>query len=165
MIFVALFCSAGQAATAVVECIADSAVGPANMGTARQLPLTGVMMRFRFEAIRNWKIGRAELHVHLAQGTQPPNLEIAVSQVPFRENEPVKLDLKKLQFLRHKTEGREEGWMSLGIEPSLVEMLASGKAITLVIRDRASAAATRFIDSRENNFTAAYLLVDGEKPR
>lgn len=148
----------------MVECVADSAF-TVDSGNAKQLPLTGVLMRFRFEAIRNWKVAKAQLHLHLAKGTLPPNLEIALSPAAWKENQPVKLDMKKLQFLRHKTEGLPEGWFQVEVEPSLVEILASGKATTLVLRDHTSAGATRFIDARENAFAAAYLVVDGESSR
>ena len=163
--FLGLFCCLTYGATAVVECVADAAIGTANSGNAPQLPLTGVVMRFRFEAIRNWKVSKAQLHVHMAVGKPPSDLDVAFADLAWQENQTVKVDLKKVRFLRHKAEGQPEGWIRLELEPSLVEMLASGKATTVVIRDRTSAAKSRLMNARESNFAAAYLLVEGEKPR
>ena len=122
-------------------------------------------MRFRFEAIRNWKVSKAQLRLHMAKGSVPANIEIAISPLVWKENQALKLDFKKLQFLKQKTESLPEGWFQIEVESSLVEMLASGRGTTIVIRDRTTAGTSRFIDARENAFAAAYLLVEGDNSR
>jgi len=160
LILLTFWCCFLQGATAVVECIADAGFAKGS-GKEKQLPLTGVVMRFRVEAIRGWKVSRAQLHLHTSAGSVPANVEIAVANVLWQEEDVTQIPEKKLQFLKKKTESLPEGWWKLDIEPSLIEMLASGRATVLVIRDRTSAGASRSIDSREKNFSAGYLLVDG----
>jgi len=162
LLIVALFCGVAQPATAVVECVADAVVGQ-DLGTAKEVPINGAILRYRFEAIRNLKVAKAQLHLHISKGTVPAQIEIAMVSTPWAEHEPIHFNEKKLQYLPHKVEGKEEGWIQIDVEPSLIELLAAGKGTGLLLRDRTRAGEARYMHSRENPFIASYLVVEGEK--
>src|SRR4051812_37632828 len=59
------------AATAYAECVDDAVIGaPAATKTPAAVPLsTGATFVFRVEPVRNWRIEKATLLIHVADGT------------------------------------------------------------------------------------------------
>jgi hypothetical protein len=154
-----------EAATALVECTADTALPlkAAKVDShAPELPLAQLLLTFRFEAIRDWAVSKATLHFHLASGSPPATLEFALLHEAWTERDPPRIDARKLRYLRRATKGEAEGWMTIELDGSLIEMLAGGKGTGVALRDRTTAGAARSIHSRESVHFAPYLIVEGQ---
>ena len=160
-----LFEVVAGAATAVVECTADRALDGKGDAHATELPAGGALLTFRFEAIRDWKVNKGDLFLHLEKGSVPARLELALVQAPWNERDALKMDVRKLNFLPQPVEGQPERWIRLAIPASILEMLAAGKGTGLAIRDRTSAGKDRVLHARESMHNGAYLIVDGAPPQ
>jgi hypothetical protein len=148
------------AETAMLECVSDTSI-PSTDGHAQELRLPQlIMMNFRFAVIRNWSVSKATLLLHVAGGGIPGHLEIATIGSEWDERAPVKLDLRKLQFLGYKVETKPEAWISIEVSPSLIELIANGQGHGLALRDRSSAR-EHVLHSRESVRFAPYLIVEG----
>ena len=155
--------------TAVLECTADTSIpikkgGLDWSGHATQLHLPDeVLLNFSFAPARNWAVTKATLLLHVASGAAPERLEIAVIQQPWDEESAPRLDLKNLRYLPAKIETKKDGWLAIGVEAPLVEMMAGGKGQGLAIREH-SGTREYFFHSRESLQYLPYLIVEG-KPR
>jgi hypothetical protein len=152
-----------RAETAMLECVSDTSI-PSTDGHALELRLPQlILMNFRFAVIRNWAVSKATLLLHVAGGGIPGHLEIATIGSEWDERSPVKLDLKNLQFLGHKVETKPDGWISIEVSPSLIELISNGHGRGLAVRDRSSSR-EHVLHSRESIQFAPYLIVEG-RPR
>jgi hypothetical protein len=163
---VTLSLGTASAATAMVECTQDTYLPakpgkPAVDGHAHVLSLsTAALLAFRFEAIRNWDVSKVTLMLHVASGGPPPRLLIAIIPDAWNERETPRIDPRRLKWITNEAEARPDGWISLQVPPSLVELLAKGKGDGLALRDK-STTAGRALNSREGGFTS-YLIVEGQ---
>jgi hypothetical protein len=149
--------------TAMLECVADTSI-PSTDGHAVELRLPqAILMNFRFAAVRDWAVTKATLLLHVAGGDPLRSLDIATINVMWDEKSAGSLDIKKLQFLGHKVESKPDGWVSIAVEPPLVELLTAGKGTGFAIRDRSTSRQHK-IHSRESVQFQPYLIVEG-RPR
>ncbi len=151
------------AETAMLECVADTSI-PSTDGHSVELGLPQViLMNFRFAAVRDWAVTKATLLLHAAGGEPLRFLDISTITATWDETRPATMDIGKLQFLSHKVENKPEGWISIDVTPTLIELLTAGKGTGLALRDR-SAAKIHVIHSRESVQYMPYLIVEG-RPR
>ena len=163
LFFAAWSGGAAYGETAMLECVADTSI-PSTDGHAVELRLPQViLMNFRFAAVRDWAVTKATLLLHVAGGDPLRNVDIATILVAWDEKPAGSVDIRKLQFLSHKVESKPDGWISIAVEPPLVELLTAGKGTGLAIRDR-SASRRHTIHSRESVQFMPYLIVEG-RPR
>ncbi len=149
--------------TAMLECVADTSI-PSTDGHALELRLPqAILMNFRFAAVRDWAVTKATLLLHVAGGDPLRMLDVATVVASWDEKAAGGVDIRKLPFLSHKVESKPDGWISIQVEPSLVELLTAGKGTGLAIRDR-STSRQHTIHSRESVQFMPYLIVEG-RPR
>lgn len=117
-------------------------------------------MNFRFAAVRDWVVTKATLLLHVAGGDSLRMMDVATIVAAWNERSTGSVDVRKLRFLSHKVEIRPDGWISIAVEPSLVELLTAGKGTGLAIRDR-STSRQHTIHSRESVQFMPYLIVEG----
>ena len=117
-----------------------------------------VLLNFQFSVIQGWRIKKAQLLLHVAEGGAPDRVGIATVASEWSETEP-KLNVSRLRFLRHIVEPHEEAWVRIEVAPALIELLAAGKGNGLVLRDYSGR--RRILHSRESGQYAPYLVVDG----
>ena len=147
----------------MLECVADTSLSSTD-GHAVELRLPqAILMNFRFAAVRDWAVTKATLLLHVAGGDPLRALDVATVPVGWDEKSAGGVDLRKLQFLSHKVESKPDGWVSIAVEPSLVELLTAGKGTGLAIRDRSTSRSHSF-HSRESVQFQPYLIVEG-RPR
>ena len=149
--------------TAMLECVADTSLSSTD-GHAVELRLPqAILMNFRFAAVRDWAVTKATLLLHVAGGDPLRALDVATVPVGWDEKSAGGVDLRKLLFLGHKVDSKPDGWVSIAVEPSLVELLTAGKGTGLAIRDRSTSRSHSF-HSRESVQFQPYLIVEG-RPR
>ncbi|HUS06943.1 MAG TPA: hypothetical protein VMZ52_11625 [Bryobacteraceae bacterium] len=151
---------AAGAATAMLDCTADSPLtGPPDAGP--QLPLNpGMLLNVQWQSVTGWRVSKATLLLHLAKGSVPAQLEVALVPNPWLDSKPPSIPEKRWKFLSQKTEPHPDGWVSLEIPPPLVELAAAGKGHGFAVRDRAPAK-NRWLHTRKSGQYAAHLLVEG----
>ena len=146
--------------TAMLECVADTSV-PSTDGHAVELRLPqAIFLNFRFAAVRDWAVTKATLLLHVAGGDSLRMVDVATIVAEWDEKSAGSVDVRKLRFLSHKVESKPDGWISIAVEPSLVELLTAGKGTGLAIRDRSTSRQHR-IHSRESVQFMPYLIVEG----
>ena len=153
--------------TAMLECVADISI-PSTDGHAIELRLPqAILMNFRFAAVRDWAVTKATLLLHVAGGDPLRMVDVGTIVTAWDEKSAgsvdIRLDIRKVQFLSHKVENKPDGWISIAVEPPLVELLTAGKGTGLAIRDR-STSRHHTIHSRESVQFMPYLIVEG-RPR
>ena len=151
----------------MLECVADISI-PSTDGHAIELRLPqAILMNFRFAAVRDWAVTKATLLLHVAGGDPLRMVDVGTIVTAWDEKSAgsvdIRLDIRKVQFLSHKVENKPDGWISIAVEPPLVELLTAGKGTGLAIRDR-STSRHHTIHSRESVQFMPYLIVEG-RPR
>ncbi|MEO8132120.1 MAG: hypothetical protein ABI822_33800 [Bryobacteraceae bacterium] len=147
----------------MLECTADTSI-PSTDGHSPELRLPqAILLNFRFAAVRDWAVIKATLLLHVSGGDPLRALDIATIPAAWDEKSTGSVDARGLLFLSHKVEAKPEGWISIAVEPSLVELLTAGKGTGLAVRDR-STSRRHAIHSRESVQFSPYLVVEG-RPR
>ena len=151
----------------MLECVADISI-PSTDGHAIELRLPqAILMNFRFAAVRDWAVTKATLLLHVAGGDPLRMVDVGTIVTAWDEKSAgsvdIRVDIRKVLFLSHKVENKPDGWISIAVEPPLVELLTAGKGTGLAIRDR-STSRHHTIHSRESVQFMPYLIVEG-RPR
>ncbi|HYI94011.1 MAG TPA: hypothetical protein VEX68_10745 [Bryobacteraceae bacterium] len=125
-----------QAENVILDCVGDGFSGGGEFLTSTsELRMPGYgLFAFRSWNVAGWRIDNATLFLHVAKGTPPSTVEVALVPLPWRESEPPKLEVGKLKFIPHDVSLEPQSWATVQIEPALIEELASGKAHGLVLR-------------------------------
>ena len=157
---VAILTAAPAAAqTAVLECVADTVVNGIDRGKMLEVHSSSrALLDFRFSAIEGWQIREARLMLHLAEGTAPVKIEVAVILGDWSESgqrsRPRLGPRRALPVSKH-----EQGWISVTVPPLLVEpsikRLAHGIAVWLP-------SGTIRLHARESLSWAPYLMASGQ---
>ncbi|MDX1980805.1 MAG: hypothetical protein SFV51_11085 [Bryobacteraceae bacterium] len=134
-----------QAASAVLNC------------TAGALAANGIMLfDFRAASVEGWKIDKAALMLHLAEGAAPRTVRVSSVPRSWTEQDAASaasaLFRRPARFGAYRATPAGQGWISVALDPALVEALASGRSFGLAI-DPAGAK----IDGARPIFTQPYL--------
>ena len=177
-----------QAGSALLECIGDTWIDAKRPDDAHSkdldLELAGkqklALMNFQFAVIRDWKVQRATLLLHLDDITPLKMLGVvpvsvrwneieatasrAAEKLPWDANGPLQTLLGKFDSnqanYRPVKEG-DLGWVEVDLPPSLIEDCAAGRShgFALFVRRRDGA---RLIHSRDTVRYAPTLKVEGQ---
>lgn len=131
-----------HAASAVLNCTAG-ATAP-----------NGIMLfDFRAASVAGWKIHKATLMLHLAEGSPPRTVRVSSVPRPWEEQDAASAVFRgPARFKACRATPAGQGWISVALDPALVEALASGRSFGLAI-DPAGAK----IDGARPIFTQPYL--------
>ena len=147
--------------TAVLECTADVGIGVKATGYEEQLGLQkGALLNFRFGVTRGWSVSKATLLVHIAQGETPQHVEIGFVSQNWTEQKPPEIG-RSVRFHRVKPAPQADRWMTIPLDPPLVELMIEGKMTGLVVRT--SRGQPLAIHSRQAHSFVPYLIVEGHK--
>lgn len=157
--FAACFAGLLSAESAILECTADGmTAGGLSETRSRELKMPGIVfVNFRTWNITKWEIQNAQLFLHLARGTAPKEVEIAVIPQAWAEVEPPKLDPAKLKWAAHAVEPEPQNWLSIQVDPKLIGELANTRGHGLAIRVKDPIV----LHSRESTTFVPYLIVAG----
>jgi hypothetical protein len=146
-----------SASTARLSCIADITEAPDVR--VNELGLRpAALLNFRLDPVRNWRIDKASLMVHLARGETPDELDVAVIRDKWSEKRPA--SRHRYAFLIHPVHTEADGWLSVPLRQAIVDDLLSGKVWGLAISGTSAA----WLHSRESITFAPYLLIEGHPP-
>jgi hypothetical protein len=146
-----------SASTIRLPCIADITEAPDVRADELALRPTA-LLNFRFDPVRNWRIDKANLMLHLAGGEPPDELDVAVVRDKWSEKKPA--SRHRYAFLVHPVHPETDGWLSVPLRQAIIDDLLSGKAWGLAISGGSS---TR-LHARESITFAPYLLIEGHPP-
>jgi hypothetical protein len=152
-----------QAETIILDCVGDgfSSGGAGFLTTTRELRMPGLaLFTFRSWNIVGWRVENATLFLHTAKGEPPPTVEIATVSQSWREAEPPQLEPAKLRFIAHDVSIEPENWVTVQVQPSLIQELASGKAHGLLLRFKGK---QFLLHSRESASFAPKMYVIGAR--
>jgi len=156
-VFALSFAPILSASTVRLPCIADITEAPDVR--ADELGLRpAALLNFRLDPVRNWRIDKANLMVHLAGGETPDQLDVAVVRDKWSEKKPA--SRHRYAFLIHTVHPEPDGWLSVPLRQAIVDDLLAGKVWGLAI---SGVSATR-LHSRESGTYAPYLLIEGHAP-
>jgi len=150
-----------QAENAILESTADASSpgGPAS-GKARELQGPGVMcFSFKTWTIFKWNVESADLFIHVSKGAAPTSLEIAVIPTPWTEAAPPEASAS-WKFVPHQSVSEPQGWVSIKVDPKLVEEITAGKGHGLAVRVKSAIG----INTRESLAFRPYLIINGGRP-
>ena len=155
-----VFLSSLHAETTMLDAIADgNSSGAGVITTAQEMPMPGLaLFAFRSWNIAGWQIDNATMFLHVAKGTAPSKIDVATIPTPWRESEPPHLDESKLKFVTHDVTVEPQNWITVQVQPALVEELAAAKAQGLVLRFRGKGCV---IHARESKSFIPRLFVSG----
>jgi hypothetical protein len=122
----------------MLDAIADGhSSGSGVITTGKEMPMPGLAL-FAFPSwnITGWKVDYATLFVHVPKGDAPSKIEVATIPTPWRESEPPRLDDSKLEFVVHDITVEPQNWITINVQPALIEQIANAKAHGLVLRVR-----------------------------
>jgi hypothetical protein len=156
-----------RAETAILDCTAAAAL-PVSKAASKNItnPVPdfdlsqGILLDFPFSIVKDWRVTKATLFLHLPQGLLPPRLEVAVVSTDWNAQSTSGLDVRKLQFLAQPSEPKPESWFAVGFPAALVELLAAGKGHGFAIRLRSSHSPVT-VHGRKAGVLAPRLQVEG----
>ena len=145
------------ASTVRLTCIAD--ITEAFDAKVNELGLRpAALLNFRLDPVRNWRIDKVTLMVHLARGEAPQQLDVAVVRDRWSEKKPA--SRHRYAFLIHSVNPEPDGWLSVPLRQPVVDDLLGGKVWGLAL----SGPLATHLSSRESITFAPYLLVEGRAP-
>ena len=147
-ILLALLVVEMRAATAMVESRAESKL---------TLPAKGeiLLIDFRTDSVRDWKISGATLQLFIVSGDAPKTMELSLISTSWKE--PEKGLFAKERSCHCAVTVLEQGWIRVTLPTAFVEALAAGKAYGLAI-----AQGTVKINGRAPVFRQPFILAEGE---
>lgn len=149
--------SPAPAASALLESRAQGSLALKDRGQIR-------LFDFRPDSATGWKIRKATLFLHLESGEPPRQIAVSSIAVKWTEDAPQ----QALEGIFGKAASRhgsfrvtpiEKGWLSVELEPWLIEWLAAGKSFGLALEQ-----GPRRFHGRGPAYYAPYLLVEGDPP-
>lgn len=149
-----------SAESLILDCVGDGYSSGAAVTTAtRELRLPGMaLFAFRTWNIAGWRVDGATMFLHVAKGEPPAKVEIATFPDSWREAEPPRLDPAKLKFALHDVSVEPQNWVTIQVQPALMQELAGGKAHGLVVRSKGK---EWVVHARESASFAPKLFVAG----
>jgi hypothetical protein len=157
---VSIFVGSASAETAMLDCLADAALAGKAQAATELRVADGILIDFQWQTVTSWRVTKATLLVHLAKGSAPIILDVALAPDTWVEARTPSISEKRLKFLAQKVETHPDGWIALDVPPSMVELAAEGKAHGFVVRDRVRAK-ERWLHTRRSGQYAPHLLVEG----
>ena len=154
-----LTAASAMAQTAVLECVADTVVNGIDRGKMLEVNSSSrALLDFRFSAIESWQIREARLMLHLAEGTAPVKIEVAVILGDWSESgqrsRPRLGPRRTLPVSKH-----EQGWISVALPPLLVEPSVKRRAHGIAVW---APGRTILLHARESLSWAPYLIASGQ---
>ncbi len=145
------------AESAILEATADVSASGGASAKSRDVQGPGVMfVAFKTWNIFRWKVESAELFLHISKGAAPAGVDIAVIPKPWLEGTPPD-GSAGYKYVPHKATGEPEGWISIQVDPKLVEEITAGRGHGLAIRLKSAVA----LNTRESLAFVPYLVVNG----
>jgi hypothetical protein len=157
-----VFLSSLQAETSMLDAIADGhSSGSGVITTGQEMPMPGLaLFAFRSWNIAGWKVDYATLFVHVSKGEAPSKIEVATIPTPWLESEPPRLDESKLKFVAHDVSVEPQNWITIQVQPALIEELANAKAHGLILRVRGKHCV---FHTRESKSFVPRLFISGDR--
>ncbi len=143
-----------SAASALIESRAEGRFSVPERGEA-------MLIDFRPDSIRNWKISQARLYLFLTSGKAPEKLPLSTVTVNWTEENPTeaaKGAFGKLGSTEEHCPVKQlpQGWIEVQLPPTFLEALAAGKSFGLAWLTGPSR-----INGRSPVFRQPYILAEG----
>ena len=155
-----------RAESTLLECVADAWYSrPASKleGSGQTLTLDrkggAILLAFRTAAIEHWTVEKAVIVLHLAAPSQPVEIEVSLTDIPWRESSLKPVPLRSTSPAVEKI--KPDGWISVPVPQAMAQALADGKATGLAL---SSARANQIFHSRETIQYSPFLAVIGKPP-
>ncbi len=153
-----LFSIGLQGASALLESRAEGRFTLDGRGEA-------MLVDFRPDSVRGWKISKARLYLFVISGAVPSKMPVSTVTVNWTEDAPA--DARKGVFgnsaSRHNDcvlKPLQQGWVEVELPGDMIEAMAAGKSFGL-----AWLTATMRVNGRAPAFRQPYLLVEGATPK
>lgn len=145
------------AASALIESRAEARLKPVNLPEI-------LLIDFRPDSIRGWKVESAKLFLYLTQGTVPPSIRVSTIAARWTEADPQPaagaiFGGKDSVSGECRVKDLEQGWMEVELPAAVREALGSGKSTGLAIEQKEIR-----INGRAPVFRQPYILTDGQPP-
>jgi hypothetical protein len=150
-----------RAETAILECTSDNWADlrgrlEASRDRAQELPVDRdgrLLLTFRFAVIQGWRVEKAVLLLHIADGRAPRTFRVAAAPPwPGEETSPGEAV---------KTNEEQQGWIKLELPQALIRLAVHSRSDGLAMS--LDNGAIR-VHTRESISYAPYLLVEGAGP-
>ena len=155
-----------RAETAILECTSDNWADvrgrlEASRDRAQELPVDRdgrLLITFRFAVIQGWRVEKAVLLLHLADGRAPRIFRVAAAP-PWPGEEASLPPISPGEAV--KTHEEQQGWVKLELSQALIRLAVHGRSDGVAIS--LDGGAIR-VHTRESISYAPYLLVEGAGP-
>jgi hypothetical protein len=155
-----------RAETAILECTSDNWADlrgrlEASRDRAQELPVDRhgrLLLTFRFAVIQGWRVEKAVLLLHVADGRVPRTFRIAAAP-PWPGEETSLPPISPGEAVR--THEEQQGWIKLELPQSLIRVAVHSRSDGLAI---SLASGAIRVHTRESISYAPYLLVEGANP-
>lgn len=153
-----LFCFCLQGASALLESRAEGRFTLDGRGEV-------MLIDFRPDSVRGWKISKARLYLFVVSGAVLPKMPVSTVTVNWIEDAPA--NARKGVFgngaSRHTdcvVKPLQKGWVEVELPAEMIEAMAAGKSFGL-----AWLTGTMRVNGRAPAFRQPYLLVEGVTPK
>ena len=150
-----VFCLPVAAASALLESRAEGKISVEGRGEA-------MLMDFRPDSVRGWKISKARLYLYVVSGERLPRIPVSTITVRWTEESPHEAGggvFGKGGSREANCPAKElpQGWIELELPGTFIEAMSAGRAFGL-----AWISGAMRINGRAPVFRQPYLLVEGD---
>lgn len=153
-----LFCIGLQGASALLESRAEGRFTLDGRGEA-------MLVDFRPDSVRGWKISKARLYLFVVSGAVLPKMPVSTVAVNWTEDAPsnARNGVFGNGASRHTeclVKPLRQGWVEVELPGEMIEAMAAGRSFGL-----AWLSGTMRVNGRSPAFRQPYLLVEGVTPK